>query len=306
MRRLFFGKISVGFDSLETDLFRPVVSSTYGCQIASIGQPVPEGDRTCPNMSFGLKFACLPNPNDVKSENGGVELGGAFPNTRWSVILDAQNDDPTALAFFCRTYRFPLYSYARRWGMSVADAEDLTQSFFERLLSRDILGQARRERGKLRTFLLRSFTNFATEYWRKQNAQKRGSGRPLVEIDALQLEERFALEPHDKITPEVEYERAWARELLRQALEKLGASYEALGKGALFHALRDQLADGTSDHSYQVIASSLGLTEASARFAAFKLRQRYRAILHEIVAETVANDGEVEEELVHLRALFQS
>ena len=190
--------------------------------------------------------------------------------------------------------------------MRVADAEDLTQSFFERLLSRDILGQARRERGKLRTFLLRAFSNFATEYWRRQNAQKRGSGQPLVEIDALQLEERFALEPHDNITPEVEYERAWARELLRQALEKLGVYYEAVGKGAIFHALRDQLADGTSDYSYQVIANSLGLTEASARFAAFKLRQRYRAILHEIVAETVADDGEVEEELVHLRALFQS
>lgn len=239
-------------------------------------------------------------------ENGGAELGGAFPNTRWSVILEAQKDDPAALAVFCRTYRFPLYSYARRWGRSVADAEDLTQSFFERLLSRDILGQARRERGKLRTFLLRSFTNFATEYWRKQNAQKRGSGEPLVEIDALQLEERFALEPHDNITPQVEYERAWARELLRQALEKLEASYHSVGKGAIFHALRDQLAEGTSDDSYQVIANSLGLTEASARFAAFKLRQRYRAILHEIVAETVASEDEVQEELVHLRALFQS
>jgi len=120
------------------------------------------------------------------------------------------------------------------------------------------------------------------------------------------MEERFALEPHDNVTPAVEYERAWARELLRQALAKLGAAYEATGKGAIFLALQDQLAEGSSDRSYQVIASSLGLTEASARYAAFKLRQRYRAVLHEIVAETVADEAEVEEELVHLRAVFRS
>ena len=217
-----------------------------------------------------------------------------------------KKDDPAALAAFCRAYRFPLYAYARRWGMTVADAEDLTQSFFERLLSRDVLGQARRERGKLRSFLLRSFTNFAMEHRRRQNAQKRGSGRPMLEMDALGLEERFAFEPHDNLTPEVEYERAWARELLRQALDKLGAAYEAAGNVAVFQALQDQLAEGSSGRTYQVIADSLGLTEASARFAAFKLRQRYRAILHEVVAETVANDSEVEEELAHLRALFRS
>ena len=245
-------------------------------------------------------------PSDPKQENARSEPGGGFPNTRWSVILDAQNDDPAALSSFCRAYRFPLYSFARRWGSSVADAEDLTQSFFERLLSKDILGQVRRERGKLRTFLLRSFTNFATEYRRRQNAQKRGGGQPMLEIDALELEERYALEPHDNITPDVEYERAWARELLRQALVKLGSSYEATGKGDLFRLLRDQLADGTCDRPYQGIADSLGLTEASARYAAFKLRQRYRAILHEIVADTVADEAEVEEELIHLRALFRS
>ena len=237
--------------------------------------------------------------------NDGPERDGAFPNTRWSVILEAQRESPAALAHFCRAYHFPLYSYARRRGMTVADAEDLTQSFFERLLSRDLLSQARRERGKLRSFLLRAFTNFATEHWRKQQAQKRGHGRPLVEMDALQLEERFALEPHDNVTPELEYERAWARELLRQAVDKLAAAYAATGKSAVFQALRDQLLEGSSDRTYQDIAASLGLTEASARFAAFKLRGQFRALLRETVAETVAGEAEVEAELSHLRALFQ-
>jgi RNA polymerase sigma-70 factor (ECF subfamily) len=240
-------------------------------------------------------------PADVEAER----RSDAFPQTRWSVILDAEQEDPAALAQFCRAYHYPLYSYARRSGLKVADAEDLTQAFFERLLSRHLLAHARRERGKLRNFLLRSFTNFATEDRRRQSAGKRGSGQPLLELDALEAEERFSLEPHDNITPEVEYERAWARELLRQALEKLGATYEAAGQGAIFHALRDQLTEGSPDRSYQAIAASLGLTEASARFAAFKLRQRYRSVLHEIVAATVARDEEVGEELVYFRSLFR-
>ncbi len=239
------------------------------------------------------------------SGKGGVETapGASFPATRWSVVLDAQNDDPAALAALCGAYWFPLYSYARRMG--IADPEDLTQAFFERLLVRDILSQARRERGKLRNFLLRSLNNFATEEWRKRGAQKRGGGQAVMEFDALSAQERYALEPHDSTTPELEFERAWAREVLRQALDKLGAAYAEAGNADVFSALRDQLVDGSADHSYQNIAASLGMTEASIRFAAFKMRQRYRGALRDTVAETVASMEEVEAELAHLRTLFQ-
>jgi RNA polymerase sigma factor (sigma-70 family) len=228
-----------------------------------------------------------------------------FPNTRWSVILDAQQAAPTALASFCSTYWFPLYSYARRMNLSVTDAEDLTQSFFERLLSRELLGHARRERGRLRNFLLHSFKNFAAEEWRKAGAQKRRPDLGLVQIDALSAEERLAVEPKLATTPELEYERAWARELLRQTLEKLEASYKSAGNQTLFDAMRDQLADGFSDQSYKEIAATLGSTEAAVRFGAFKLRQKYRVILHEIVADTVPQETDVEGELAHLQSLFQ-
>lgn len=242
-------------------------------------------------------------PENSEPVNAESEAPGAFPKTRWSLVLDAQENNPAALATLCSAYWFPLYCYARRRGMP--DAEDLVQSFFERLLSREILGKARRERGKLRNFLLRSFTNFAAEEWRKQGAQKRDGGKPVLEIDALSIEERYALEPHDATTPELEYERAWAREVLRQALEKLSATYATAGRAGLFGALRPQLAEGSADESYQQIAATLGMSEGSVRFAAFELRRRYRAALHEIVAETVASVPEVEAELAHMRRLFQ-
>jgi RNA polymerase sigma-70 factor (ECF subfamily) len=245
-------------------------------------------------------------PDPLDQYGNGARHEAGFPRTRWSLILNAQDDDPDALAGFCRAYWFPLYSYARRLGLGVADAEDLTQSFFERLLARDLLSSARRERGRLRSFLLRSFKNFSTEQWRKEGAQKRGGNSPMLALDALSAEELLAMELQDRATPELEYERAWSRELLRQALQTLEAVYESSGNGEIFRALRDQLADGSSGRSYQEIAAALGVSEASARFAAFKLRQRYRETLREIVANTVASDAEVDEELAYLQTLFQA
>lgn len=247
-----------------------------------------------------MSFAEQPNP---PASDAGIQ--SAFPQTRWSLILDAQAEDPFALAAFCRAYWFPLYCYARRTGKGVHDAEDLTQAFFERILSRDFLHRAQKERGRLRSFLLHSFANFIAEEWRKGAARKRGAGQPQLSIEALSAEERLALEPQERATPEVEFERAWARELLRQAIDKLGEVYESAGKGAIFRALRDQLTEGSSEGSYEQIARGLGLSEAAARFAAFKLRQRFRATLRELVADTVANLNEVEDELAYMRGLFQ-
>lgn len=228
----------------------------------------------------------------------------AFPPTRWSLVLDAGDDDPVARAMFCHAYWFPLYCYARRTGKGIEDAEDLTQAFFERMLARDFLGQAKSGRGRLRTFLLRCFTNFMTEQWRRDTTQKRGGGKAPLAIDALSAEERLALEPHDTTTTELEFERAWARELLRQAVDRLEASYQTAGNSAVFHALRDHLTDGSGELGYDRIAAGLGISEPSARFAAFKLRQRYRQTLRDLIRDTVADLDEVEAEVMHLRALF--
>jgi RNA polymerase sigma-70 factor (ECF subfamily) len=120
----------------------------------------------------------------------------------------------------------------------------------------------------------------------------------------MSAEERLALEPHDTTTPELEFERAWARELLRQAVERLEAAYRTAGNSAVFHALRDHLTDGSGETGYDRIASGLGISEPAARFAAFKLRQRYRQTLRDLIRDTVANLDEVESEVTHLRALF--
>lgn len=228
---------------------------------------------------------------------------GVFPQTHWSMVLHAKSNDPEALAALCRAYWYPIYCCARRLAASPADAEDLTQGFFATLLSRESLRTVDAEAGRLRNFLVTGLRRYAAEQHRKGSAQKRGGGRRLVEFDALDAEQRYALEPRDELSPEREFDRAWARQLLASVLEKLRRSYSEAGKGAVFDALQDRLAGAAVD-DYATVATRLGLSEGGVRFAAFKLRERYREILRSTIQETVSTPQEVEDELAHLRDLF--
>ena len=119
----------------------------------------------------------------------------------------------------------------------------------------------------------------------------------------MEAEQRYALEPRDHLSPEREFDRAWARQLMARVLADLGESYRAAGKGAVFEALQDHLSGGGAE-DYAVAAQSLGLSAGRVRFAAFKLRERYREMLRETIAQTVTTREEVEQELIHLRELF--
>ncbi len=78
------------------------------------------------------------------SESADSLPSSAFPATRWSLIVclkqGTDDDRQQALAQLCQLYWRPLYAYARKRGFSKPDAEDLTQGFFQQVLSRDSLG----------------------------------------------------------------------------------------------------------------------------------------------------------------------
>ena len=230
-----------------------------------------------------------------------------FATTHWSVVLAAGGSSSPnvreALERLCRAYWFPLYCYARRLRPATEDAKDLTQSFFEMLLTRQSLKLASADRGKLRTFLLTALKYFSIQQHRRGQAQKRGSGAALVEFDALDAEQRYATEPRDELSPEREFDRAWARQLLASVLTRLGDAYRTAGKGEVFAALQDQLTGGGTE-DYAAAGITLGLSPAAVRYAAFKLRERYREMLREAIQQTVTNEAEAAEELAHLRGLF--
>ena len=227
----------------------------------------------------------------------------SFPQTRWSLILNAQEDDPAALAELCRAYWYPLYCFARRMMPDTEDARDLTQAYFEQLLKKETFKCAREERGRLRTFLVAGLRNFSIAQHRKACAQIRGSGQALIEIDAMEAEQRYRIEPRDELSPEREFDRVWARQLLDTVLRKLESVYAKAGKGAIFNSLQDHLITGES-RDYPAISAQLGISPARVRLTAFKLRERYRELLRAAIRETVSSAAEVEDELNHLRGLF--
>src|SRR6185503_9442775 len=130
---------------------------------------------------------------------------GVFATTHWSVVLAAgQKDSPrgvAALENLCRTYWYPLYAYVRRRGSGPEDAQDRTQSFFARLLERNLLARAAPQRGRFRSFLLTALQNFLADEHDRANARKRGAGRPFISLDEFDGEARYALEPVEDLSP---------------------------------------------------------------------------------------------------------
>ena len=112
----------------------------------------------------------VPADDEVTSQSaiGGNAYHGpaAFTTTHWSVVLEAQGESPAAheaLEKLCRIYWRPIYSFVRRQGAGPEEAQDLTQGFFALLLERRDLRTVRKEKGRLRSYLLSALKHFLTD-----------------------------------------------------------------------------------------------------------------------------------------------
>jgi RNA polymerase sigma factor (sigma-70 family) len=239
------------------------------------------------------------------AQNGAV----AFATTHWSVVLEAQGQSPAAqeaLEKLCRTYWRPVYSFIRRQGAGPEEAEDLTQGFFALLLERRDLETVRREKGRLRSYLLVSLKHFLTNERYRAMTIKRGEGRRLVPLDALGDHEGMDLAPTDTLSADQIYERRWALTVLEEVLARLADEYRAAGNAALFDQLKKLLTDEPDRPSQAEIAGEFGMTENAVKQAFHRLRQRYRELLHEEIAHTVIAPGDIEDELRHLVAVLRA
>jgi RNA polymerase sigma-70 factor (ECF subfamily) len=245
----------------------------------------------------------------VPSSDAG-DRRSVFVTTHWSVVLSAREKhslrSAAALETLCRTYWYPLYAFLRRLGRSPHDAQDLTQSFFARLLQKDYLQAAASEKGKFRTFLLVALKRFLANEWDREHAQKRGGFAPVVSIDQEIAESRFAAEPAHNDQPDLLFDRQWAVTLLERTMTQLQEEYVASGRAKLFEYLQSCLAREDSALPYSEIAARLKLTEPAVKMAVHRLRARYREILRAEIAHTVSSPDEVEEEIRLLFASFGS
>jgi RNA polymerase sigma-70 factor (ECF subfamily) len=218
-------------------------------------------------------------------------------------VLTAGRSDTTrahdALAKLCQAYWHPLYAYVRRRGHSPEDAQDLTQSFFAQLLEHRAVAKVNPDKGRFRSFLLASLNHFLSDEWDKARAQKRGAGK-VVSLDTESAESWLRQQPSGNLSPEKAFELRWAITLLEQVYQRLEEEHRQQGKAELFEALRTTLAGPGNSAPYAELAPRLGLQAGAVKVAVHRLRQRYRALLRQTIAETVGSEAEVEEELRYL------
>jgi DNA-directed RNA polymerase specialized sigma24 family protein len=228
-----------------------------------------------------------------------------FTTTLWTQVLAAPRNEK-ALASLCRKYRYPLYAFLRRSGVSCHEAEDLTQGFFFHLLSKQGLETVRREYGRFRSFLLASLQHFVADQRDRAGAAKRSPPQPLFELDARNAEDRYRREPVDRMNPETIFERRWALTVLEEALASLETECMNSGKGEIFRELQPFLCGEERVPVYNEVAARLGMSAGAARVTVHRLRERYRELVRGEIADTLAAGEDLEAEMKHLFAVVRN
>jgi RNA polymerase sigma-70 factor (ECF subfamily) len=233
-----------------------------------------------------------------------------FATTHWSAVIAAGNPSSPrafdALSQLCCTYWYPLYAWVRRQGYSPHDAQDLIQGFFARLLEQDDLADVDRSRGKFRSFLLASLKHYAANERDRLQAWKRGGRHRFVPLENDTAETRYGAEPADTLSADRIYERRWALTVLDQVMARLRAEFRTRGKENLFEQLKACLTGDRLDQPYAEFARQLGVGVSAVKVSVHRLRQRYRELLRDEIAQTVGDPTAVDTELRHLMEILRS
>jgi DNA-directed RNA polymerase specialized sigma24 family protein len=239
-----------------------------------------------------------------KSEASQPERSGIFPQTQWTIFLNAQDEGSAAglaaLDHLGRAYWRPLYAYVRGLGYDHHRASDEVQGFFESFISRSSLKSIDRSTVRFRSFLVACLKNWIASGHRREFAMKRGAGAVVEPLH--ELASGIVPPVADAKSPEEALDRAWAQEVFHRAFSRLEKDAENRGRDAAFVVLRPVLLG--ADIPYAALAAKIGVPEGSARKMAFDLRARLGQFLREEVAATVATSADLEDELRYLLGLL--
>jgi DNA-directed RNA polymerase specialized sigma24 family protein len=229
--------------------------------------------------------------------------GKRFPTTRWSLVLAARGTDDEgarrALEALCQAYWTPLYSYARQRGNSPEKAEDLVQGLFLALIRRKDFAQVDAEKGRLRNYLKTAFDHHESDVRDEARTMKRGGGTIHLswEMDFDASERAYQATRHPETSPDDLYVSHWARKVLDTGLERLRGRYVGEGRGGDYDRLVRFIAGDLSDETCKAAASRLGYGESAFKMAKKRIRQRFGEALRDVIAETVADASQVEDEV---------
>jgi DNA-directed RNA polymerase specialized sigma24 family protein len=106
----------------------------------------------------------------------------------------------------------------------------------------------------------------------------------------------------ENLSPEGLFDLRWAVTVVERALRRLAEECEAHGRRRVFDALSGSLSAERADVSYVDLSKRLGAPEATVKRLLHELRERYRALLRQEVADTVEKPESIDEEVRYLCA----
>lgn len=229
-------------------------------------------------------------------------VASPFPPTAWT-FLDAVPLPGTpayreALNRLITAYWRPVFYFLRARGLSVQQAEDVTQGFFARFYERDIVRKADREKGRFRTFLLAVLRNYLSDETTRAPRQRRFDDG-LAAVEGLLGDEERSYEPAGGETPEAAFNRRYAAELLREVRESLRdrcAVADCADWYEVFAAAHlDYGPDGPP--SQETLAARLGLSRDQVRYRLNKVQDWFQGLLRARLRQEVGSDDEVAAEV---------
>lgn len=239
--------------------------------------------------------------SDSSGHNSARSKVPRFATTHWSIVRAAgkssSDQQRKALEELCESYWFPLYAFLRRRGFDTHEAEDLTQAFFGQLLEKKDLGTADPKYGRFRSFLLVRLKGFLSDQRDRANALKRGGGRKIISLSVQTAEGQYSLEPEDRLSPEMLFEKSWALTVLERTVDRLEAEMAGENKQELFEHLKVYLTTEKDAVPYEDMAAELDMTAAAVRVAVHRLRRRYRRLLRDEISQTVGDEDQIDEEM---------
>lgn len=232
--------------------------------------------------------------------NKNMQENGSFQATRWTLVQRAKEantiDAQEALNVLCSLYWRPLYVFARSYGRGMEDAEDMVQGFLAKGVEKALFTAAKREKGKMRTFLLTAFKRYMRDEYVKSVAQKRGDGK--VDTTDIATEEARWVDAEAE-DPTVSFDKRWAIIVVESAREQLRKKYAGEGKEAFYEELSECLT-GEVDGGYQAIADRLGVSLSSVKVGVHRLRKRFGEMLRAEIVETLGGGEDPDRELKYL------
>ena len=217
-----------------------------------------------------------------------------FQSTEWTKIMNSSIGGSILEELYIK-YSRPVYMYLCRKGFNKDQAKDLIHDFFgEKVLGQQLLQKADRTKGKFRTFLLTAIRNYAIDLYR--------ANRPIHELD-----EEIEI-PSSSDDPEIEFDIAWAKELLHSVLMELEAECQSNSKMTHWNIFRLWLLEpnaNTEKINMSAICKKYDLDDASKAYNMISnLKGRFRKILRRRFSSYLNSDTEIDDEINHFIQIF--